>query len=114
MRTLLYTLISFVLWSASANATSVGFVQDGWSPGGPLTIAFSGNDTDANGTLEQLELSAFHARWITPLGDVMNWTRPDIEPDGFLFTDPENYLFFTRNPDFFSREHSVRGRAARL
>ena len=99
MRVLVYSFI-FVLGATSTNATSLSFVQDGWSPGGPLMVVFSGNDANGNGALEQLEMSAFKATWVTPHGDITNWALPDIEPDGFLFTDLGNYLFFSRNEDY--------------
>ena len=100
MRILIYNLIVIVFGSGSGNATSLSFVQDGWSPGGPLTVVFSGTDANGNGALEQLEMSAFKASWVTPTGDITTWTLPDIEPDGFLFTDLDNYLFFSRNGDY--------------
>ncbi|HYI95020.1 MAG TPA: hypothetical protein VEX68_15860 [Bryobacteraceae bacterium] len=100
MRISLCILISIALGSASANATSLSFIQDGWSPGGPLSVMLSGDDTNADGTLEQSEINVFRASWVTPIGNITTWTLPDIQPDGILFTDLDNYLFFTRNEDY--------------
>lgn len=100
MHTLTSVLLALGLWSAIAIGAPISFVQDGWSPGGPLKISFSGEDANADGTLELLELGSFHAAWITPDGEVTEWALPDIESDGFLFTGLDNYLFFTTNPEY--------------
>ena len=81
-------------------AASITFVQDGWSLGGPLTVSFSGDDVNGDGTIDGGELNAFGATWITPAADLTTWTLSDIQPDSFLFTGLENHLFFLSNADF--------------
>ena len=100
MRSLLTTLLAFVLSTATASATSVQFTQGGWFTGATLDVAFAGQDTNADGALSQSELSAFTASWLTPLGDGTTWNLEDIQPEGFFFIDLGNYLLFTSNENF--------------
>jgi hypothetical protein len=111
MRTLLTVAIAFGIWSCSAKAASIDLVQGGWSEGGPLVVSFTGEDGDSDGAIEQSELNAFNATWVTPLGELTTWKLPDIEPDGFLFIDLGDYLFFTRNEDYSLVNTSFEGEA---
>jgi hypothetical protein len=100
MRTILTLVVSCVLYSSAASAGMIQFVQEGWSTGATLNVVFDGTDVDGDGAILQSELTSFEATWTNPLGPATNWTLPNIEPDGFVFTDLDNYLFFTRNADF--------------
>jgi len=96
MRTVLNFLFVCGLSVTAASATSLQFVQDGWSTGAILSVVFTGEDTDGDGAITLPELTVFNAQW----GNTTNWNLPNIEPDGFFFTDLNNYLFFARNPNF--------------
>ena len=100
MRTLLTFIVACAPFLTTASVASIQFVQSGWSTGATLTVAFSGQNADGDGAIFQSELAAFNVTWTTSLGDATNWTLPNIEPDGFVFTDLNNYLFFTRNAEF--------------
>lgn len=100
MRTLLSFLLAFTMWANAAIAATVQLEQGGWALGGPLNVYFSGEDGNGDGSLVQSELDSFKASWNTPLSGMTQWGLSDIEPDGFVFTDIENYLFFTRNPAY--------------
>ncbi|MBC7924510.1 MAG: PEP-CTERM sorting domain-containing protein [Bryobacteraceae bacterium] len=101
MKNFLVLLLTFAALSGSAHAASVQFEQGGWSGGGgPLLVSFAGQDNDADGFLALAELTSFNASWRTSLGIETAWLLADIEPDGFLFQNLDNYLFFTRNSEF--------------
>ena len=93
-------LILFALSLLPAKSATIQFVQEGWSTGGTLNVFFTGLDADLDGSLTQSELSAFHAQWINPIGASTDWGIVQIEPDGFFFTDLDNYLLFLSNPEF--------------
>jgi len=93
-------LLAGSLFLGTASATSLSFVQDGWSTGAILTVAFSGEDANGDSAILLPELTALNASWISPLGISTNWNLSNIEPDSFVFIDPGNYLFFTTNPEF--------------
>lgn len=100
MRTLCYFLAACVLSSVTAEAASIHFIQNGWSTGATLDVAFSGQDSDGDGVIVRSELTSFNAVWGTSPSDATLWTISSIEPDGFLFGDFDNYLFFIRNDKF--------------
>lgn len=100
MQRLLVALAAVFLFSAVAKGASIQFTQGGWSSGGTLEVAFEGDDLDSDGAIGQSELNGFFASWATPFGDTSTWGLSDIEPDGFLFVDLGNYVFFVRNPEF--------------
>jgi hypothetical protein len=100
MRTLLKFAIACALSSAPAWATSLQFVQDGWETGAILNVSFSGEDADGDGSITVSELTAFSALWGPEPPNTSTWNLPDIQPDGFFFTDLDNYLVFTSNQNF--------------
>jgi hypothetical protein len=110
MRTL-YAVFALTLWSASAPASTIQFVQDGWLTGATLKVTFTGSDTDEDGTIAQSELDLFNATWSGPSGVATKWMLSDIETDGFFFTDLGNYLFFTANPEFSLVSSAFEGEA---
>lgn len=79
---------------------TVRFQQDGWLAGGPLTVEFTGADTNADGGVTLPELTRFEAVWRTPLNGETRWLLPDVQPDGFLFVDLDNLVLFVRNPEY--------------
>ena len=93
-------LILVTLLSTSAFGSSIQLRQDGWSAGGPLLVSFAGSDNDLDGALLTEELTQFRAIWQTPDGMLTEWGRSEIEPDGFIFADPGNFLIFIRNPEY--------------
>lgn len=99
MHSLLTLVFTFVMSSAVLSASSIQFVQSGWSTGAELNVTFSGQDADNDGAITLPELSTFRATWGVPNNETV-WTLADIEPDGFLFADLDNHLFFTRNAEF--------------
>lgn len=89
------------LTMAVSSAAEIQFTQDGWStPGATLFVSFSGNDQDQDGVIAQAELTAFQAAWTSPLAGSTVWGLGEIQPDGFFFTDLNNYLFFLTNAEF--------------
>ena len=111
MRPLLTLIFALTFSSDTATATSIHLNQGGWSSGGTLDVSFTGEDIDADGAIVQSELGAFHAAWETPLGDSTTWGLLDIEPEGFLFADPGNFLFFVRNPGYSLVSSAFEGEA---
>ena len=100
MRTILPFLIVCSLPLTAARAASIEFVQNGWSTGATLAVAFSGQDADGDHAISLSELNTFSAVWTTPSNVSTHWDLFNVEPDGFVFTDLDNYLFFTRNANF--------------
>ena len=94
------SIILITLLSTGAFASSIKFQQDGWSVGGPLVVSFTGLDKNLDGTLMTDELTHFQARWNTPEGTPTQWGLSQIEPSGFIFTDPGNFLLFIRNSEY--------------
>lgn len=100
MRALITTLFLLGALPGTGGATSITFLQDGWSLGGPLLVSFTGNDDDRDGALAASELTEFTATWTTPVSTVTTWLKPNIEPDGFFFFGLDDYVFFVRNDDY--------------
>ena len=104
-------LLILTLCNTAGFATSIEVQQGGWSTGGPLLIAFTGQDSNGDGGLLVNELTQFHATWKTPGGALTEWLLSDIEPDGFVFSDIGNYLFFARNPEYSLVNSAFEGEA---
>ena len=86
-----------VLAGGMSHAGTVNLVQTGWFTdgpftGGPLTLSFSGEDLDLDGSLTLPELTSFSARFETADGTVWEWSLPDIEDDGFGFESTDSYF----------------------
>ena len=111
MRTILKLVFTCALSLAPMSASSIQFVQDGWETGAILSVAFSGEDTDADGAITLPELTAFSALWGTSPANSTSWTLLNIQPDGFIFADLGNYLFFATNPDFSIVSSAFEGEA---
>ncbi|MGH9631171.1 MAG: PEP-CTERM sorting domain-containing protein [Bryobacteraceae bacterium] len=104
--------LTLVLGSLPGFAATIQFEQSGWPDGtGPLHVSFTGQDSDGDGALLLSELTDFSATWKTPAGTDTAWRLPDIEPEGFLFEDVGNYLFFTRNPEYSLVSSAFEGEA---
>lgn len=105
-------LLTVVLLSSAAFSATVEFRQDGWSDGGgPLFVSFEGVDLDSNGDLVTSELTGFRATWRTPGGTLTGWGLGEIEPDGFVFTNVGDFLFFVRNPEYSMVNTAFEGEA---
>jgi hypothetical protein len=109
---LLIKLTALLGLACAAPAATIQFEQEGWSSGaGPLRVSFAGQDSDANGSLIVEELVYFAANWNTAAGEQTAWYLTDIEPDGFVFTDLGNYLFFVRNTHYSLVSSAFEGEA---
>lgn len=93
----------------TSNGATLQFVQDGWTFGGPLELSFTGEDSDLDGWIEQSELTYFKAVYGLPEGSSTEWSIYDIEPDGFSFSDPGNFLIFARNDTYSLVDISFEG-----
>src|SRR4051794_31786905 len=85
---------------AVASGATIELEQGGWAYGGPLNVTFTGTDANADGQLAQIELTAFSAVYALPGGGSTTWTLGDLQSDGFLFSDPGNFLFFATNTSY--------------
>jgi hypothetical protein len=96
-------LILIILLMAASTVTlsaaSINLIQTGWSAG-PLTVSFTGVDSDMTGAIELGELTAFEASFVLADGRETTWGLGDIEPEAFFYIDPLNLLLFARNPEF--------------
>lgn len=88
------------LFSTGVFGASIEFQQGGWSDSDPLVVSFTGTDDDLDGTLLLDELTQFQASWASPGGTRTHWGLSEIQPDGFVFTDLQNYVFFVQNTDY--------------
>lgn len=100
MQTLFKFATACALSLLTATASEIQFTQDGWSTGAILNVSFSGLDQNNDGTIIQTELASFSADWTSPLTGSTRWSLDEIQPDGFFFTDLDNYLVFLTNADF--------------
>lgn len=100
MRMLIVVLAALGLPAVPAAAGPVTLVQDGWTFGGPLTVTFLGTDGNLDGEIDQSELAAFEAVFLLPLGGSTTWLLGDLQPGGFLYIDPSDFLFFATNADY--------------
>lgn len=100
MRTILLVTVLSLLSAGAAQAASIEFNQTGWSSGATLSVSFSGQDSDGDGAVTHTELTSFNAIFDGLIGEPIAWTLSNIEPDGFVFADLDNYLFFSRNSNF--------------
>jgi hypothetical protein len=101
----------FLFGTLMAQGSPVQLVQGGWDLGGPLEIAFSGNDNDLDGWITQTELTEFQAVFTLPDGTLTAWLTPDLEPDGFYFADEGNFLLFATNANYTLVDISFEGEA---
>ena len=81
-------------------AASVELRQDGWAFGSPLSMSFHGEDKNLDGSVDRTELIRFEAIFELSPGDSTSWSLADIQPDGFFFTDPGNFVFFATNAEY--------------
>lgn len=100
LKTLLLPAALCIGFPTMSYGTSLQLTQDGWAFGGPLTLSFTGQDSDLDGWIEQSELNTFQAVYGLPGGSSTEWHLHDLEPDGFFFSDPGNFLIFARNPEY--------------
>jgi hypothetical protein len=97
----LFLFLLMLLPAFPCQAATIHLEQAGWPDGTPpLRISFTGQDADGDGTLVVHEITDFLADWSTPAGVETEWRFPDIEPDGFVFRNAGDYLFFTRNAEY--------------
>lgn len=99
LQILLFLLTVLCLPGVSQGA-SLQLIQGGWAVGGPLQISFTGEDSDLDGWLEHSELSTFQAVYDLSDGNSNKWSIYDLEPDGFAFSDPDNFLIFASNAEY--------------
>lgn len=95
--------------SASAQAAAIQLQQHGWDQGGPLTISFSGTDLDSSGAIEQQELGTFQAEFVLPLGSTTVWMIADIQPDGFVFGNANDFLLSLWNGEYLLNDEAFGG-----
>lgn len=100
MRMLIVVFAAFGLAAAPAVAGPVTLVQEGWTSGGPLAVTFLATDGNLDGEIDQSELAAFEAVYLLPLGGSTTWLLGDLQPGGFLYVDPGDFLFFATNADY--------------
>lgn len=93
---LLALLLSSVAQSA-ASAATIHLEQGGWHDGGRLTVRFSGEDVDANGAIDQMELSDFIATFFFAGGGSAALGLADLVSDGFSFASPSDYFIKAEN-----------------
>jgi hypothetical protein len=109
IKNLLLPLVACCWFASNAAGAPVQLTQGGWTFGGPLTLTFSGQDANHDGQIDQSELSAFEAAYLLPQGPVTVWSLNDLHPDGFLFADTGNYLFFATNDAYTLLDSSFQG-----
>lgn len=83
-----------------AAATTIQLTQGGWQLAGPLTVSFTGEDSNADGQIDLSELTSFDAAYRLPQGGTTTWAITDVFPDGFLYSSIEQYLFFAGNSGY--------------
>ena len=109
MRTLTAVLFVFAILAGATTAGPLTLVQGGWTSGGPLTVSFDGVDGNLDGQIDQAELSAFNAVYQLPLGGSTAWALADLQPNGFLFMNPGDFLFFASNPEYTLIDSAFQG-----
>jgi hypothetical protein len=93
-------LLTCCLLAPGIDAASMDLRQDGWAFGGPLTLSFNGEDENLDGSVDRTELVRFDAIFQLSPGHSTSWSLADIQPDGFFFTDPGNFVFFVTNAEY--------------
>ncbi len=109
--TCLRTLVPSILCCVAASAATIQWTQEGWEFGGPLTVSFTGQDSNRNGQIDQAELSAFTATYRTPQGRSITWMLGDLEPDGFSFSNSSNFLVFATSANYTLLDSAFQGQA---
>ena len=96
LTTLMIGCLLNVIWASPMTLT-----QAGWSEDGPLTITFSGLDTDLSGTTEDFELTELNASFKLPSGEAAVLGIGDLASDSFFFESATNY-FVKADSAFYS------------
>src|SRR3569833_1582331 len=94
MKTLVLMMFAGTMLSSAA---SIDLYQAGWDAGGPLHLSFSGNDVDANGSLDVTELTSFNAVFDLGPGQSISWSLSDISSDGFSYGPANNFFLRADN-----------------
>ncbi|QOY87736.1 PEP-CTERM sorting domain-containing protein [Paludibaculum fermentans] len=81
-----------------AGASTLQLTQGGWDQGGPLTILFTGVDTDLSGGIDTAELTAFSASFQLDGGGIATLTLADLGSDGFYYASPADYFVKADGP----------------
>lgn len=91
-------LLAWVVTAAEAATTQL--YQYGWDTGGPLVIAFTGDDVNANGGIDTEELLAFNATFTLPGGSIAVFSQTDLGSDGFFFGSTADYFIKADGLDY--------------
>ena len=95
IRCVLFAIACFL--PGYVRGSTIALTQAGWEFGGPLTVLFNGQDSNLDGQIDEIELTAFSATYRLPQGGSTTWSLADIEPDGLQFIGIGDFLFFATN-----------------
>src|SRR4051794_21773891 len=109
MQKSLYLVALCWLAAGMAPAGTIQLEQGGWAYGGPLNVTFTGTDANGDGEIAQIELTAFKAVYTLSAGGSTTWMLGDMQPDGFVFSDFGNFLFFASNASYTLIDSALEG-----
>lgn len=84
-------LIGTLFAASNGTAASIELYQGGWDVGGPLTITFSGVDSNSDSGIDLTELTQFSAVFKLPSGDAIEFDLTNLENDGFFYS-PDSFF----------------------
>jgi len=90
-------------------SATIRLVQGGWDIGGPLTIQFTGDDTNSNLGIDTAELTAFSAVFSLPGGGNAVFSLADLGSDGFFYGSETDYFIKADSPEYILYDISTPG-----
>lgn len=97
---LLFLFVCAIGAAAHADAATFELYQYGWDAGGPLEIAFTGDDLNLNGGIDTEELLSFTATFHLPGGGNAKLFLPDIDVGEFFYASSADYFVNAGNSIF--------------